>query len=321
MKKKFVLCLSLLATACICFGCGDGTKTDTDNKTEIKVEEKKENSGNYYDYIQNELIPQYGLSELNQEGQADLSYPDCFPNGEWLNPTGIVSASIDDFNGDGEKDMLLIRFVEQGVDEYSQKKLFVPQMEFYTMEDKTVTKKSELKLYYEEKNQGYSYEKTFSAIETLNVRYSIAKIDSYFIIEDCRNGVISDGLQKNYWILTLDSDEIYPIAGFIQTGGGSTSFAFSQKQLDKNWNPVREILLFADEDAEIDNENPKYASFEEALTAFFSEYGISINSTSLDDTESVIPENHILDYNVDGDYHGAFKLDVTDYTNLRENIN
>ena len=88
-------------------------KEETNEKSDEKVNSEsdsvsKEKEFNYeeeyYSYIKNDLIPKYGLSDIN-------SMQGTFSD-NWLTPKGILSAKIYDFDNDGIKELFLIRIEE-----------------------------------------------------------------------------------------------------------------------------------------------------------------------------------------------------------------
>lgn len=61
----------------------------------------------YYAYLNEELVPKYGLAELNQEGTLKIENTSDKEN-QWLKPVGILSAYIEDLDQNGEKELLVL---------------------------------------------------------------------------------------------------------------------------------------------------------------------------------------------------------------------
>lgn len=70
----------------------------------------------YYDFINRELVPKYGLVEPETEGQVTLETVDGIldiyslhtPRNRWLKPVGLIAAHISDLDQDGDKELFVI---------------------------------------------------------------------------------------------------------------------------------------------------------------------------------------------------------------------
>lgn len=80
----------------------------------VPTEEQEERTEEevFYEYLNNVLIPEYGLADLQQEGilTMDFDNPDSYHSeeNEWFEPKGIVSAYINDLDLDGQKELFVI---------------------------------------------------------------------------------------------------------------------------------------------------------------------------------------------------------------------
>ena len=101
-------------------------KTTEETESEEKLEEeteKKTDEEIFYDFLRQEMLPEYGLAELHQEKRIAMDYtkPDSrYSEGNrWFQASGIVSAYIDDLDMDGQKELFVIYWEkEKDEDEY-----------------------------------------------------------------------------------------------------------------------------------------------------------------------------------------------------------
>lgn len=70
----------------------------------------------YYEFISRELVPRYGLAELEAEGHVTAEALDGYldadslyaPGNRWLKPMGLIAAHISDLDLDGDKELFVI---------------------------------------------------------------------------------------------------------------------------------------------------------------------------------------------------------------------
>lgn len=89
----------------------DATITDADGTTEMLTQNTLTDEQIYVKYMNENLLPLYGASDLNGQ-TVDIQYSDDYnweaPN--WISANnGILSSSIEDYDGDGTKELIVFR--------------------------------------------------------------------------------------------------------------------------------------------------------------------------------------------------------------------
>lgn len=96
------------------------TEEETDMETEGLEEQDKTEEEIYYEYLNQVLIPEYGLANLHQEGTMTMDYSNpasrSSQENQWFEPKGIVSAYIDDLDLDGEKELFVIYWEKEAAE-------------------------------------------------------------------------------------------------------------------------------------------------------------------------------------------------------------
>lgn len=99
------------------------TVEETESEERLEEETEKKTEEVFYEFLRQEMLPEYGLAELHQEKRIAMDYakPDSrYSEGNrWFQASGIVSAYIDDLDMDGQKELFVIYWdKEKDEDEY-----------------------------------------------------------------------------------------------------------------------------------------------------------------------------------------------------------
>ena len=128
------------------------TEATTEAVTEeTTTEEQLSEEDIYYAYLQDELIPKYGLVETydstNLPSEEEVYATDAMltwnetDEHDWLDAEGILAADIFDYDQDGVKDLLLVYNERKTLYEYGTKDYLVLQLTMYTIEESQVVSK------------------------------------------------------------------------------------------------------------------------------------------------------------------------------------
>ncbi|HIR93843.1 MAG TPA: tetratricopeptide repeat protein [Candidatus Egerieimonas intestinavium] len=274
-------------------------------------------------YLQNTLIPQKGQANLDPQEGWMYSQSDS-----WYNPLGITSALLEDLDGDGDLEMLVIA-IEDPQDPGD-----------YYPDGKDLTGA----VY--EIVQGEVQQAAFTVLQEYNPLMGEYKphtfllpqadqIDLYVSLVEAENrkylfcqryelgAAFADGSTQDYWMMYYQDGELKMRASFTQPGMGSSEFQFMGYLLENGQEVSGELLY-----SEAYGEPGKYSTFDEALKAFFGPLGIETaftdHMTSILTDES--QETKILSYHTgvkerSSDYRSSkFGLDATDYTGLGQRL-
>ena len=278
MKKKLWMTLILLV-AIVQIGCTPSTKTDNNTSKVKKSVEKENQTDTYEEYLQTELIPQYGISAAQQKGFLSQ---DIILNAKsnWLNPEGIFTADISDWNDDGEDELLLIRFEEYDRASYDNNVIYYQMiLSYYSYDKNHQIKKTDETVAKMKTPDTKEFLATLSS--NISVQESVyltqVKDTSFgtglFIQMYCSGGLFSDGQSVDYLVFAIKNNKIQPEAGFLQTDGGSTGFEYSGL-LFKDNEIISSETLYKEDDYDY-NESDKY--FIKAVTDFFAKSNIQIH--------------------------------------------
>lgn len=290
---------------------------------EINYEEE------YYSYIKSELIPKYGLSNINST-QGIMKNP--YDN--WLNPSGILSAKIYDFDNDGVKELFLIRIEEapEKVNIYNnQCSEYYFYAEVYSLVDDNIQLLDKLLLTTYNENDKKTLRLNSNQFSNQGIFVNMVSVDdnNYIVFED--NFIIrtfANGSNNDYWVLQYKNNKLNKVLSFTQTAGGSSEFEYTGYIFDSDNLTSKELLY-----SEWYEHQGSYESFNEALKVFFSKINIQIDDSfeyrpmdnSILSSENKIEkifEYHVRNINSDFNLNQyTFEREVRDFTNLRDKIN
>ncbi|MCD8154957.1 MAG: hypothetical protein LUF78_09795 [Clostridiales bacterium] len=250
--------------------------TGEEGETSASEETAGETSAGREELLQaklGELVSAYGIFQENQSGVM-YNYDDV-----WFNPAGILGVNILDYDADGESEMLVC--ISEKYESYDTTDAYHIMLYMWEVEDNTAVLADSMVLgsYIErdsqEDNLQEVYYSTANSYQEITSVYSLLLDGQYCIFcENCLWGsTFSDGSLKCYWILTYTDGTFQFKASFSQMGEGSDDFEFTGYKFE-NGSCVSAELYYS----EWGEETRLYGDYTEAVTAFFNEYGVSINS-------------------------------------------
>lgn len=243
---------------------------------EEKEAEKRAEEEIYYEYVNQVLVPEYGLADLQQEGAVamDFSNPDSrmSEGNEWFEPKGIVSAYIEDLDLDGRKELFVVYWEKDAV-EWEFGTCYELTGAVYRTEGGKVVYKDKMRL----SSSGYDWEKRRESVGSFCIAMMEAEGRRYLVVykDHLVHGVFSDGsVDQAMWMaeykdgktavlqearvseITNNSGDV-PYVG-VTYGGGEE----------------KEELLYA---GWAQPEEGPYTTLEEAFTAFFQRKGLDVS--------------------------------------------
>ena len=318
-------------------------ESEVTNIEDIERSDNLNESEIYYQYIQDILVPQYGIASLN----AEVIFHKTGRN--WLQPAGIVSAYINDLDLDGVSELLLLyikdmgKFKETGID---GGRVYWLCADVYTIKDNVPTKideKSPIIINGEVGGQGdeilfYSNQ---HIEETLYISTITLDGNKYIIFEsDLRGYILADGICTNYWALKLEDGKLKHAFSFIQTDGGTDSFEYTGSEFEHGQKVSSEIL-YSEYGESNGGTKGTYDDFHTAAKKYFERHGMSVDTSKGSTANTFDPlkgfgysivddnslDDRILSYcirctNEDRDNEKyTYALESIDHTDLRSHIN
>ena len=295
---------------------GEDNESQEDGKAAFTEEREL-----YYRYIENELIPKYGLASLDPV-QGFLSNED---GSAWFQPGGIVSAYIDDLDHDGKAELLLFYFKEKESSKgkgqiYSTFNLYAAVFE---LKNGTPYQLDETKL-HAYNGREISIASNHWIKTNLFISSVIVNGNQYIMIEFLESAAVFAELgYSNYWGIELVDDQIKFAFSFSQDEDPRTDVdtKFMEYRFEKG-------SLFSERQGDLTD------GFKLMLNNFFDSLGIV--ATYEADNKSILEANRdrkkILSYQFDGKYPEdmagtidesvvyIFTLLASDHTNLRNEI-
>ena len=296
----------------------------------------------YYQYIQDILVPQYGIASLN----AEVIFHKTFRN--WLQPEGIVSAYINDLDLDGVSELLLLYIKDMGEGEETGtegSRVYWLYANVYTMRNDVPTKIDETPIIINDEVSGRENKILFYTNthieETLYISTITLDGSRYVIFEsDYYGHTFSDGTCRNYWALKLEDGKLKHAFSFIQTGGGSDAFEYTGFEYEYR-QEISSELLYSRYEEYNGGAKGTYDDFHTAAKSFFERHGLSIDTSkgftanTIDSLNgfgnSILDDNslddRILSYCIrcrsedrDNEKY-TYALESIDHTDLRSHVN
>ena len=296
----------------------------------------------YYQYIQDILVPQYGIASLN----AEVIFHKTFRN--WLQPEGIVSAYINDLDLDGVSELLLLYIKDMGEGEETGtegSRVYWLYANVYTMRNDVPTKIDETPIIINDEVSGRENKILFYTNthieETLYISTITLDGSRYVIFEsDYYGHTFSDGTCRNYWALKLEDGKLKHAFSFIQTDGGSDAFEYTGFEYEYG-QEISSELLYSRYEEYNGGAKGTYDDFHTAAKSFFERHGLSIDTSkgftanTIDSLNgfgnSILDDNslddRILSYCIrcrsedrDNEKY-TYALESIDHTDLRSHVN
>lgn len=318
------------------------TQEESDPVLETEVAEepetvKKSEEEMYYEYVNQVLVPEYGLADLHQEGTMtmDFNNPESrmSEENEWFEPKGILSAYIDDLDLDGQKELFVI-YWEKDASEWEYGTSYELTGAVYGVEGEEVELKDKMMLSSSE----YDWERHRESTGNFCVTMMEAEGRNYLVVykNHLVRGVFSDGsVDQAMWMAEYKDGKITVlqearVSEIINNSGDVPYVGITYEDGEK-----KEELLYA---GWAQPQEGPYPTLAEAFTAFFGRKGLDVSEIveHLDDMgdetmgELTHTENAVsvctINSRVESVSNDAEKstaqlvCEGTDWTNLREHI-
>lgn len=260
--KKLRVHVYLLVLFCMI--CG---RTDT-------VHAKAQKVSTFQQYYNRILVPKYGKFKTKQEGTVTPKIVNSFTRGtEWLKASGVISASVQDFDMDGKKEMLacIARRAKNKTDSYIV-------LAMYEKEKGGIRRAS--KIYFRPyctgstKQQRNTEDMKLWAGEIRSLSFILSSVKAgrknYFICEAEQSmAAFANGGLQDYWILEYKDQRLQYVQSYTQTGAASDAPSFESYVLKDGKLKKKELICSYFGDG-------KYSDFGESLDAFFQRCGIKL---------------------------------------------
>lgn len=238
------------------------------NKTDVKDSEK------YFQNTLTELVSTYGLFKTNQSGTMHNT------EDKWLNPNGVISATILDFDSDGFDEMLVCYADSSAASEGYVQII----MNMYEIIDKKVILEDSVPfIQWKNNNQAYDPIQLIQFCNSLFSVNAIRKNGIYYII--CEKSLLAqafaNGSSQNYWVLVYQNNKLQYSSSFSQTAGGSSGFVYTGYEF--KYGIVNDSKVYYNQSYSYDGygESPLYSDFNTAIKEFFKKFNIFLSDDIL----------------------------------------
>lgn len=283
----------------------------------------------YYEYINQELVPQYGLAELDKKGKVvyDENDPDTYNIKEnfWMNPSGLISACIMDFDQD-EQEELFILYWEKEKNEFDVHNM---KGAMYELEGDTVACKDTIELEANKYRwtEDLASDGNFSAIVMTAGDRKYLLFSEYEIEFPLYTGYNTDAM----WTVEYRNGKfqmVRKVLTYTKSGKDVSKFTYTGITYDANGGKDEEVCLYTPGNSEY-----PYQSREEAYTGYFKEDGLDVSEIAAarsalvklektENAEEIFTWNSLtMDESNKGSRKTAYMaMEGTDWTNLRNHI-
>lgn len=216
-----------------------------------------------------ELISTYGVFNANQNGTMH-KWDD-----EWLDPSGIISATVLDFDSDGEDEMLVCCMEPSS----SNKGSYQIVMKMYEVINGIVVLADSLlfNAYHEFQDSGVLLSPALWAEHLFNMHIVRLNGSCYLM---CENesiwGTFADGFSQDYWIMAYQNNKLQYVGSFTQTGGGSSGFEYTGYEFENG--KLVDSILYYNEEYPYYGGTPLYDDFATGVAEFLKKFGISVTT-------------------------------------------
>ena len=220
-----------------------------------------------------ELAAQYGVFNANQTGTM------YEPNENWFDPSGIMGATIMDFDSDGSDEMLVC--ISEKCDHYNNGGFHI-MLHMYEAENGEIVEADSILFgayiqaeYLQTNQMEVTLWKSNWPEEIIAVNAVPANGRCNIVCENYRIArAFADGQEQSYWILEYADGKFRYVASFTQTDGGSAGFAYTGYDFEYGTCTNADVYY-----SEWPETPALYPNFGQAITEFFSAYNIKLNST------------------------------------------
>lgn len=299
--------------------------------------QKKSEEEVYDEYVNQVLIPEYGLADLRQGGEMtmDFNNPDSrmSKDNDWFEPKGIVSAYIDDLDLDGQKELFVI-YWEKDASEWEYGTFYELTGAVYGMEGEGVVWKDKMRL----SSSRYDWERHRESTGNFCVAMMKSEGKKYLVVykNHLVRGVFSDGLvDQAMWAAEYKDGKITimqeaRVSEITNNSGDVPYIGISYEGGEE-----KEELLYA---GWAQPQEGPYQTLAEAFCGFFSRKGLDVSEivehledfgdetmgelTHTENAVSVCTLNSFVEDVSDdaGKSTARLVFEGTDWTNLREHM-
>jgi len=214
-----------------------------------------------------ELKNAYGVFKSPQSGTMRSE------TDKWLNPNGIVSTTIWDFDNDGSQEMLVV-ISKKVSGEYCL------TLDMYEVKNNSAVLSDNMPFKeYFENNNTYRNGITIRENEWHNISITVDTVirdkKSYILCKEKSKAVaFADGLGCGYWIVKYSDNKLQYVCSFGDWIAGSGEHEFIGYDF-QNGKLIGSAVYYA---YGYMKNNPLYDSFDKAINAFFGKYGFALKS-------------------------------------------
>lgn len=232
----------------------DTAPDKTEDKEEVPV--ASETAELLQNYLETELIPQYGTADLGTQIK-EFEYDDAYDeaNSFWTASAGLSDAKIYDLDQDGDEELLAFLLTEEDI-----------TLCIYEAEEDGVRQTAE-----------YTRER-YSDMDGYDISWSLltANETPYLFFYEDGYGIFWDYSTTNAGLYRYDGSQLYAPLFIEQTQGGSSDFIHTAYQYNADGELLNEEVVL-DEDTEHESDcTPEY--FKQRVAELFGSYGISLDS-------------------------------------------
>lgn len=233
-----------------------------ENESEESESEENSVAALLQDYLDKELVPQYGYADLRAREKAFTSTDFYYEvDRNWTGISGIAEARILDLDSDGDDELLVIITEGQHL-----------TMNVYEVENGVPVKRGELeddRMEQEGMGDDCLYEKVFSLVEAGDTKYLLytSRFSGF---------VTGDGYFSYVKLYRYDDAVLYVPLAVMQAYLGSGDFEYDAYLYDESGNVLSQERVY--DDADYDNFGDAYCR--ERMKELFGGYGIGIGENA-----------------------------------------
>ena len=174
----------------------------------------------YYNKV---LKKQYGTFKRKQTGTMH-NWDD-----KWMQIGGVMGASVQDFDSDGKKEMMVC--VAEKLNDAENSKIM---LQMYEKEKSGIKLTSEIRFnpYYDRTEVDFASDIPLSTAQSVEASFIVNFVkrgNKRFIVceeHQCQR-TFADGSGRDYWLIEYKNDRFSYISSFTQTEGGSSDFVYT----------------------------------------------------------------------------------------------
>lgn len=298
-------------------------EAESTEEPELRSEEEL-----YYEFINKELVPQYGLAEISTRGQMTIDYTKTDqPKGKanrWLKPEGLISAHISDLDQDGRKELFVV-YWEKEKNQYDAHDMIGV---LYEIEGQEVVMKDKITL-----STDYEWQEIYCSVGNFSVIEMTSGEKKYLLFYVCDiTAAFSDGYNTHaMWTMEYKDGSLQKVREVRTDTLGSDDYYFIYEgyTYENGEEKAKEVLY------DIEDKNALYDTREEAFVGFFQEDGLDVSEimegmtalnpltfTKTGNAGIIFTFNSmVMDSSSKGSKSTAYMaMEISDETNLRDHV-